>query len=172
MGLCSKELPKIKTEGSGANAATGTMKRSVAPDSPQSIRSFAPFSCVAPSTVQHSLATSTFAPNALTARSVASVSSENKGPDILEVPSESAAAMSILCVYALDGGAQTSPLSFSVLRIMTSTIWLSHDLCLFMIQTCLQNLALVALQGCLHRVTFVVGNHCCYSGSLAAQASG
>jgi len=47
---------------------------------------------------------------------------ETKGFDISEVPSESAAAISILCVYALDGDAQTSPLSFSALLIITSYI--------------------------------------------------
>src|SRR3990170_3073733 len=149
MGLCSKELPRIKTEGSAAKAATGIMKRSVAPDSLQSMGSSAPLSDVAPSTVQQSLIAFTFAPKALTARNVASVSSETNGPDILEVPSESAAAISILCAYALDGGAQTVPLNFSVLLITTSVIWLKH-LGFFMVKASLNHFAFVALQGCFH----------------------
>src|SRR3972149_11443963 len=72
-GRCSKDFPRQKTEGSAANAATGIMKRRVAPDSPQSIGSFAPFTGDAPSTVQQPFLTLTFAPTALTTRNVASV---------------------------------------------------------------------------------------------------
>jgi hypothetical protein len=98
------------------------MKRRVAPDSAQSIGSFAPFNGDAPSTVQQPFLTFTFAPNALIARDVASVSSERSGLEILEVPCDSEAAINILCVYDLDGGAQTSPLSLSVLLTVTSAI--------------------------------------------------
>src|SRR4030067_1249445 len=126
MGLCSKELPSKNTEGSAANAATGIMKRNVAPDSPQSIGSFAPFSGDTPSTVQQPFATLTFAPNAMTARNVASVSSETSGPEIFEIPSDSEAAINILCVYDFDGGAQASPLSLSVLLTITPAILLAH----------------------------------------------
>jgi hypothetical protein len=73
------------------------MKRNVAPDSPQSIGSLAPFGDL-PFTIQHPFSTSTLAPIALTARIVASVSSEIKGPEILDMPEESDEAMSILCV--------------------------------------------------------------------------
>jgi hypothetical protein len=72
------------------------MKRKVAPDSPQSIGFSAPFNRDAPSTVQQPFATFTLAPNALTARNVAPVSSETKGPEISEVPNESEEAMRIL----------------------------------------------------------------------------
>src|SRR3972149_7938827 len=111
MGLRSKDFPSKNTVGAVARAATGIINRNVAPDSPQSIGFSEPLNGDAPSTVQQSLDTCTFAPKASTARSVASVSSEVNLPEILEIPAESEAAISILCVYAFEGGAQTSPLS-------------------------------------------------------------
>jgi hypothetical protein len=71
------------------------MKRKVAPDSPQSMGFFAPLSGDAPSMVQQFSVAWTFAPKALTARNVASVSSEIRGFESLETPFESAAAISI-----------------------------------------------------------------------------
>src|SRR3990170_5848529 len=120
------------------------MKRRVAPDSPQSIGFSEPFNEAVPLTVQQDFVTFIVAPNDLTARNVASVSSENSGPEIFEVPCESNAAISILCVYDFDGGAQTSPLSFSVFLIITVTIRLNH-LSFLLIETGLQNLALMTL---------------------------
>jgi hypothetical protein len=57
-----------------------------------------PFNGAAPSTVQQSFVKFTFAPSAVTARNVAFVSSETNGRDILEVPCDNDAVMSILCV--------------------------------------------------------------------------
>jgi hypothetical protein len=53
---------------------------------------------VAPSIVQQFSCSFTFAPNALTACKVASVSFEIKGSEIFVTPSDSNAAISILCV--------------------------------------------------------------------------
>src|SRR3990172_5108886 len=170
IGLCSKDLPSKNTEGSAANAATGIMNRRVAPDSPQSIGSFAPFNGDAPSTVQQPFATFTFAPNALTARNVASVSSENRGPEIFEVPSDNEAAINILCVYDLEGGAQTSPFSFSVLLIVTVTNRLNHPGFL-LVETGLQNFAIVTLQCRLHQVDFVIRNHRGHGWSFPTESS-
>ena len=78
MGLRSSEPLKTNVEGSGARAATGIMKRNVAPDSPQSIGSLAFLSGFAPLTVQQPSAVATFAPKAVTARRVAWVSSDKK----------------------------------------------------------------------------------------------
>ena len=170
MGLCSKELPSRKTEGSAANAATGIMKRRVAPDSPQSIGSFAPFNGDALSIVQQPFVTFTFAPNALTARNVASVSSEARGPEILEVPDESDDAISILCVYDFDGGAQTLPFSSPVFLTVTVTIRLNHPSFL-LIETGLQNLTFVTLQRSPNRVNFFVRNYRGHGWSFAAESS-
>jgi hypothetical protein len=74
------------------------MKRKVAPDSPQSIGSFAPISEAVPSMVQQPSAVFTLMPKALTARKVASVSSDKRGFEILEEPLERAAAKTILWV--------------------------------------------------------------------------
>jgi hypothetical protein len=98
------------------------MKRNVAPDSPQSMGNSVAFNEVAPVTVQQPFVTFTLAHNALTALKVAAVSSEINGPEILEVPCDREAAISILCVYDFEGGAQTSPLSFAVFLIRTSVI--------------------------------------------------
>ena len=87
-----------KVEESVANAAMGIMKRNVAPDSPQSIGSFEPLSVLAPSMIQQPSVTVTFAPKAVTARSVASVSSDKRGFETLDVPLDRAAAITILCV--------------------------------------------------------------------------
>src|SRR5674476_665975 len=83
-GRFSIEPLNTKVEGPFASAATGTMKRNVAPDSPQSIGSFAPLSILVPSMVQQLSATVTFAPKAVTARSVAWVSSDKRGPETLD----------------------------------------------------------------------------------------
>src|SRR5208337_2402132 len=98
IGLRSNELLKNRIDGSGARAATGTIKRNEAPDSPQSMGSFAFLSGAAPVTVQHPSSKIASAPKALIARRVAWVSSDNKGFDILEVPFDRAAAISIRCV--------------------------------------------------------------------------
>jgi hypothetical protein len=98
MGLRSRELLKNRIDESGARAATGIMKRNVAPDSPQSIGSLAFVSGFAPVMVQQPSAVATFAPKAVIARRVAWVSSDKSGFDTLEIPSDSAAAMTILCV--------------------------------------------------------------------------
>jgi hypothetical protein len=86
----------IKVEESVANAAMGIMKRNVAPDSPQSIGSSEPLSILAPSIIQQPSATIAFAPKAVTARKVASVSSDKRGLDILDMPLDNADAMTIL----------------------------------------------------------------------------
>jgi hypothetical protein len=98
MGRFASPLPKTNTVGFDANAATGIMKREVAPDSPQSMGSAAAFKVSVPSTVQQSLSGDTFAPKAMIARRVASVSSEHSGPEILDLPLASAEAMSMRCV--------------------------------------------------------------------------
>jgi hypothetical protein len=72
------------------------MKRNVAPDSPQSIGSFEPLSDFAPATVQQPSANFTFAPKAVMARKVVSVSSESRGLETFPDPFERAAAISIL----------------------------------------------------------------------------
>ena len=133
MGLLDKPLPRVNIEDSGARAATGIMKRNVAPDSPQSIGSLADLIGLAPSTDQQSSLARIIAPKAITARTVASVSSETSGFAILEVPLDSAPAMSIRCVNAFDGGAQTSPLISAAVRI-TTLVNLSHDFGLFTVQ--------------------------------------
>src|SRR3989304_10269151 len=98
MGRLSREVPNVKTDDSGARAATGIIKRSVAPDSPQSIGFSGVLGDIAPSIAQQFSCIFTFAPNALTACKVASVSFEIKGSEIFVTPSESNAAISILCV--------------------------------------------------------------------------
>jgi hypothetical protein len=122
IGLRSKEPLKTKIEGSGARAATGIMKRNVAPDSPQSMGCLAFVRGLAPVIVQQFSAVATVAPKAVMARRVAWVSSDRRGLDILEIPSHRAAAMSILCVKDFDGGAQTSPFNRLLFLMITSAI--------------------------------------------------
>jgi hypothetical protein len=96
---------------SGARAATGIIKRSVAPDSPQSMGFLGVLGSMAPSIAQQFSCSFIFAPNASIACKVASVSFETKGLKIFVTPSDSNAAINIRCVYALEAGAHTSPLS-------------------------------------------------------------
>jgi hypothetical protein len=101
------------------------MKRNVAPDSPQSIDSFEPLRVFAPSIVQQPSEVFTFAPKAVMPRSVASVSSDNRGLETLETPQESAAAIAILWVYDLEEGAQICPLRIRACLIVTVVVMLS-----------------------------------------------
>ena len=98
MGLLSRDDPKVKIEDPGARAARGVIKRRVTPDSPQSTGLFGVLSGSTPLIVQHFFCSFASAPKAFTARRVALVSSETRGFDIFEVPFESNAAISILCV--------------------------------------------------------------------------
>jgi len=99
------------------------MERKVAPESPTSIGAVAPVIDCEPVTAQHPLVTSNFVPKASIARTVASVSAEYKGPEILDSPGDSEAAMSILWVYDFEGGAHTSPFSCSVFPIITFAMY-------------------------------------------------
>ncbi len=97
-GLLSRDDPKVKIEDSEARAATGIIKRKVAPDSPQSIGLFGALSDSTPLTLQQFSRRSISAPKASTARKVDLVSSETRGLDIFEVPFDNNAAINILCV--------------------------------------------------------------------------
>ena len=97
MGLLSNDLAKVRVEEPIASAHTGKIKRRVAPDSPQSIGLDLPISGNDPSTIQELSLIVTLAPKLFTALIVASVSSENNGFEIIDLPFESEEEINILC---------------------------------------------------------------------------
>ena len=92
-----------------AKEAMGIAKRSVTPDSPQSMIPLDPVSTPRLSTYQVIFSDLSVAPNDETALVVAKVSSHESGLCTTVVPFDSSPANRALCVHDLDGGAITSP---------------------------------------------------------------